>query len=245
MIRALLIVIFLSLPVAGKAQDRLVRLHAPQKLIDSGLMQHILPRFSLKTQVRVELVPKDAAQIVLGTDGQALFDGLETQWHMAVLDPDHAGVQRLTGWLASDVGRRTITGFAPDGVALFSPPGPQVQKVTTVDISGDAAAGHRISRATCGRCHAVDAAGRKTAIGSSPSFFVLRSLPDWQDRFAAFYVLKPHGAFTQVAEVTEPFPPDRPSPIVPIEITLDDLEAMLAYVAALAPADLGKPLQHQ
>ena len=63
--------------------------------------------------------------------------------------------------------------------------------------------------------------------------------------FQAFYVLAPHPAFTQIKDVTEPFPIDLPSPIAPMEITLDDLEAILAYVAEMPPADLGAPIQHK
>jgi hypothetical protein len=83
------------------------------------------------------------------------------------------------------------------------------------------------------------------AIGSTPSFAVLRALPDWGARFQGFFALNPHPAFTQVADVTDPFPIDRPPPIIPVEITLDDLEAILAFVAAMEPADLGAPLLHQ
>jgi hypothetical protein len=32
---------------------------------------------------------------------------------------------------------------------------------------------------------------------------------------------------------------------VPLEITQDTVEAILAYVATIAPADLGAPLQNQ
>ena len=74
---------------------------------------------------------------------------------------------------------------------------------------------------------------------------MLRSLPDWADRFDAFYALNPHPAFTQVEGVSEPFPENRPSPIVPIEMTLDEVEAVRAYVATMKAADLGAPLQHQ
>ena len=45
--------------------------------------------------------------------------------------------------------------------------------------------------------------------------------------------------------MTAPFPINRPSPIVPVEVTLDEVEAILAYVAEMAPADLGAPIQFQ
>ena len=74
---------------------------------------------------------------------------------------------------------------------------------------------------------------------------MLRSLPDWQERFIAFYALAPHPAFMMVPNVTPPFPEDRPPPIVPVAMTLDELDHLMAYVAEMAPADLGAPLKHQ
>ena len=138
-----------------------------------------------------------------------------------------------------------MTGFAPGGAALFAPPPAGDVQVAVVAPDGDAALGLDVSRATCARCHAVETGGRMNAIGSSPSFAVLRGMEDWLARFETFYVLNPHPAFTQVADVTPPFPADRPSPIAPVELTLAELEAIVAYVAGLPAADLGAPLIHQ
>lgn len=74
---------------------------------------------------------------------------------------------------------------------------------------------------------------------------MLRSLPDWEERFAAFYALNPHPSFTIIEDVTPPFPADRPPPLVPIRLTLDEVEAVLAYVTAMDAAELGAPLVHQ
>lgn len=240
------ILIFCLLPTFASADDRLVRLFAPAPLVESGLLKHILPRFSLKTQVRVEMVPEhDSADAVLGSQGQALFSGLGETWHIAVADAEHAGTARFVDWLNSDIGKRTIFGFAPNGTEVFAPPKVQAVAAVEVELDGDAVLGKSISRIQCGRCHVTERARSMSGIGSTPSFFVLRSFEDWEERFSAFYVLKPHGAFTQIEDVTEPFPIDRPSPIAPIELTLDELEAVLAYVAAMKAADLGAPLQHQ
>ncbi len=228
------------------AQDRTVRLHAAEPLVASGLMRHILPRFSLKTQVRVELSDStEDAQMVLGPGGTPLFRGLGETWGLQVLAPDHPGAARLAEWLQSEVGRRTVTGFAPDGAALFGPPAETERAVAEVSLDGDVALGRAVSRQKCTRCHTVDDESRWSGIGSTPSFGVLRSLPDWEQRFAAFYALNPHPAFVIVADVTPPFPKDRPPPIVPVEMSLDEVEAVLAFVAAMAPADLGGPLVHQ
>jgi hypothetical protein len=89
----------------------------------------------------------------------------------------------------------------------------------------------------------VNETNKMNAIGSTPSFALMRNFPDWQERFETFYVLKPHAAFTQVSEVTAPFPENLPPPIAPVELTLEEIDAIAAYVSLIAPADLGAPIQ--
>ena len=241
-----LIVLLICLPSILRADDRLVRLYAPEALVDSGVLQFILPRFSLKTQVRVEQVgDAGVADLALGDQGRPVFAGLGQTWHMDIRNADHPGTARLADWLLSEIGQNTVASFAPDGDAPFGPPETVTVETATISYEGDAEEGHRVSVEKCTRCHAVDAATRGAGIGSTPSFGVLRALPDWDYRFTVFYVLNPHPSFTQITDVTPPFPIDRPSPIVPIELTLDELEALMAYVAGMDAADLGAPLAHQ
>ncbi|WP_372572047.1 hypothetical protein [Ruegeria jejuensis] len=241
----ILVLILALLPGLAMADDKRVAFYAPPALVESGLIRHIAPRFSLKTQIKVDLVNDPAqAELLLGPEGRALFSGLGQVWHME-LRSETKGAQRFADWLTSQVGARTIQGFAPEGTPIFTEPKVQEAAVARVEMTGDAVAGQGLSWAKCGRCHVTERGKGSFGIGSTPSFFVMRGFDDWQARFTGFYVLKPHAAFTQIAEVTDPFPVDRPSPIAPIELTLDELEAILAYVAILDPADLGKPLQHQ
>lgn len=238
-----IIAMLIALPLSAVAEDRLVRLAAPQVLVDTGVFKYILPRFSLKTQVRVQLVAEgEAPQITFGADGRPLFQQGDTVWSMTVHDAAHPGTKRLADWLTGEIGQSTILAYAPEGEALFSPPQAQAREAVVVTFDGDAGLGHKVARSKCTRCHVVDEETRGAGIGSTPSFAVLRSLGDWQDRFQIFYVLNPHPAFTIVEDVTPPFDESRPSPIVPIELTLDEVEHVLAYVAAMAPADLGAPL---
>ncbi|MGV6846961.1 MAG: hypothetical protein ACWA5A_01150 [Marinibacterium sp.] len=226
------------------AEDRLVRLFAAPELVETGLIRHIVPRFSLKTQVRVDLVEsQESADLVLGRQGRALFEGEGGVWHLDVRSQTDPDAQKFADWLASDVGRRTVLSFAPDGAALFQPPPARETTVVAVAPDGDVTLGKTVSRRQCARCHAVDDATRMSGIGSTPSFFVLRALGDWQERFSAFYALNPHPSFTFVDGVTPAFAADRPPPIHPIVMTLPELEAVMAYVAGLTPADLGAPLQ--
>ena len=228
------------------AQEKSFVLAVPEALADSGLIAHIAPRFALKHGVRITRVPGDAAADArFGPEGRAVFEGLGQVWHYDA-DPGNAHAAQFGDWLRSDVGRRTVEAYGSDGqTVLFSTAIKTTVVVAELAGGGDAGKGEEISLKHCGRCHVVSDANRMKAIGSTPSFAVLRTLSDWEGRFAAFYVLKPHPAFTQVADVTPPFDPARPSPIAPVEMTVDDLDAIIAYVAGLDPADLGKPIQSQ
>lgn len=242
----MLIFFMVSLPISVLADERLVRLYAPEALIDTGMMRHILPRFTLKTQVRVELAAApEQADMVWGEEGSALFQQADTVWHMALVGGPHAGTSRFADWLSGEIGQRTILGFVPDGEALFTAPLQVAKTAEALVFDGNAVAGHDVAAMKCGRCHAVDDAGRLNDIGSTPSFFVLKVFDDWEDRFLAFYVLRPHGSFTQINEVTDPFPQNLPPPITPVEMTLAELDDIVAYVATLKAADLGAPLIHQ
>ena len=99
--------------------------------------------------------------------------------------------------------------------------------------------GEKLTLIHCGRCHVINERNRYGGIGSTPSFAALRTLEDWEQRFDSFYTLNPHPAFTQVAEVTEPFPPERPSPIHPVEVTLEEIAVIREFARTIAPKSLG------
>ncbi len=242
----ILVLLLAATSLLAQENPRVVRLAAPNALIESGLLKYMLPRFSLKTQIRVEVVPaQDDAEARIGDTGTPVFSGAGQLWRIETLDPAHTGTERFVAWVTSEIGQRSITGFTVDGAQPFALPPEETAQAEAVVFEGDAIRGKALSRSHCGRCHVVIDEERMNAIGSSPSFFVLRGLPDWDTRFQVFYVLNPHPSFTQIEGLTEPFPPELPSPMVPIEMSQEDLDAILAYAAALKPADLGAPLQHQ
>lgn len=107
----------------------------------------------------------------------------------------------------------------------------------------DWAPGERLTYINCGRCHVIGPRNRMGGIGSTPKFSVIRGWPDWERRMRAFYVANPHPAFTQIEGVTAPFPEHRPSPIHPIELTLDQIEVVVEYARSVEPVDLGAPLR--
>ena len=222
--------------------DKTFRLSIPDSLTETGFPQYLLPRFSLKTGTRIERVgPEDAADASFGDTGRAAFADANQVWSMEVGDDPDA--KAFAEWLFSAVGRNTIDSFTVDGDTPFSSTVKEERQVVELSFDGDVSKGADLSLALCGRCHVVSEANRMKAIGSTPSFKVLRALPDWGDRFQAFYALNPHPAFTQIADVTPPFDISRPSPIAPVEMTLDDLDHILAFVAAETPADLGAPIE--
>ncbi|SLN30527.1 hypothetical protein PSA7680_01462 [Pseudoruegeria aquimaris] len=238
------------------AQERQISLAAAPELAESGLLKHMLPRFSLKNSIRVSVVAPDAAGadvrlLAQGEDGggRAVFARGAVTYVLIVPEdgaPERAEFTgRFIDWLQSDTGLNTVLAFQPPEGAPFAAAEAEAVVAAAPAFDGDAREGERLSLLHCGRCHVVGDANRMAGLGSTPSFPVLRTFADWEERFTAFYVLKPHPAFTQIPDVTEPFDETRPPPIIPVTMSLDDLDAILAFVAAIAPADLGAPIQHQ
>lgn len=229
---------------AAQADERSFVLTAPAAFEESGLARFLLPRFSLKTGTRVTLGPEGDLTITEDGDGTPAFQQGDTVFVMG--PPETPAAEKFAAWLTSEIGLNTIDSFVPaDGIARFTRPEQVAAEVTVVAYEGDAEHGAKVSLRACGRCHVIDDRNRRGGIGSTPSFGVLRAQDDWGSRFEAFFALAPHPAFTQVEGVTPPFDITLPPPIVPVELTLDDLDAILAFVSNLEPAELGAPIQHQ
>ena len=235
-------------PAAGQAQERAFTLSAPEVLQESGLLGYILPRFALKTGIRPTVVePSETADIALtqAQDGIHVFDGLGAPWHLVTKATANPNVARFSEWITSDIGKNTINAFASNDGDSFIAADKAPAEAPPVFMTGDPEKGAVLALEHCGRCHAVTRAHRKNSIGSTPSFAALRTLPDWQNRFSAFFTLNPHPAFTAIEDVTLPFSENRPPPIHPLSMTIEDLDHILAFVAVTEPADLGSPIQYQ
>ncbi len=241
--RALLVCITLLLsssPVA--ARDRL-GLAAPDEVVASGLLDHILPRFSLKTSIGVIPDTSGAMTLAPAPPGAPVFQGGDVIYYLRIADDPRQ--QRFLDWLLSEIGKTTIDGFERDGVHPFSARFAVVETAESQTYTGNFARGATVSRLQCGRCHVVGPENRMNGLGSTPSFAALRSLPDWRERFEQFFIRKPHGAFTQISGVTPPFDPQHPPPIAPVELRVDEIDAIIAYVARMRAANLGAPLALQ
>ncbi len=239
-----LLVLCLSLAAAPLwGQGREVRLYAAPELVETGLLAYVLPRFKLKTQIRVTLVGWEAAEVFLAPreGAAALIRGPGGEYAVWA-EAETQAAQRLRAWLGSEIGLRTLTAYRRDGAqvvfvveAAEAVPEPALPE-------GDIAAGRALALRNCGRCHVVGEENRMQGIESTPSFAVLRALADWQARFATYYQRAPHPAFTQIEGLTEPFHALLPPPIEPLALSVEEFNAIIAFVARIAPADLGAPL---
>ena len=99
--------------------------------------------------------------------------------------------------------------------------------------------GEKLVRQHCTRCHVVGNLNKYGGIGSTPSFGAMKSLADWQDRFATFWSLLPHPSVVQV----EGLSPERPKGLLAttkqIFLNMDDVDAIQAYVDTVPVKDLG------
>lgn len=251
-IAAFILLALLAAAPAATAQKAFT-LRADPELVDSGALAHLLPRFSLKTQVRVTLTDgeADAALGVAPSPAEAAIPVFQSAdgaavYRLAIFETDaRAHAERFRDWLTSDIGVRTVTRFDPGDGPIFARVEKRAVQVAVETPEGDPVLGERIALRRCGRCHVISDKNRFGGIGSTPSFGALRTLPRWRQRFEAFWTLNPHPAFTQVEGMTEPFDPQRPSPIAPLKLTLDEVEAILAFVILMKPKDLGPPLVEQ
>ena len=242
------LVFLLALP-AGKsvfAQEKAFDLSVSGELVDSGLVRHLVPRFSMKTGVKITVTP-EAGDAFLTPDadgGDPALAGDGTTYLIAVA-PGQPHAERFRDWLLSEIGQRTVESFQKDGAPSYVGAVGLVVETAAPSYDGNVSKGAELSLLHCGRCHVIGDVNKHNGLGSTPSFGVLRSLPNWNQRFEAFYALNPHPSFTQIEGVTPPFDPERPPPIVPVTMQIDDLYAIIAFVARIEAADLGAPLKSQ
>ena len=258
---------------SAEAQTRRIKVVSDDAAAGTGVWAFVLPRFSLKTGISVELIVAENARvsemamageadvfIAAGASGGAwrgvMFEGDpdtgsgEAIHYAAVLaDPTlHAQASRpwaekFMAWMMSDIGQRTIASFRRDGAQVFYPGAEEAKAPPPPPISGNAALGEMLALKNCGRCHVVSEKNRYGGIDSTPSFPGLRTISNWRERFEAFWTLNPHPSFTQIEGVTEPFDESRPPAIAPIRLTVDEVDDIGAFLSTIEPKDLGPALR--
>ena len=185
----------------------------------------------------------EGGDVVIGGKGVPVFAGLDKIW--SVTGSKAAGPDLFMEWLLSEIGKRTIESFKLNSVAVFTAQVKDQKVAPVLAFEGDLVQGEALSLAHCGRCHVINETNRMKGMGQTPSFALMRTFDDWDNRFATFFVLNPHPSFTQIAGITESFAAHLPPAIVPLEITQAEIDHILSYVATITPADLGAPLQSQ
>ncbi len=94
--------------------------------------------------------------------------------------------------------------------------------------------GLELSKLHCARCHIVSEKDRFTGTSSTPSFkIMIVALKDWEERFDTFMARNPHPAHIRL-EGDDARPEHLPATIREVILTLDDIEAILAYVHKMA-----------
>ena len=218
----------------------------PPEMVEAGFHKQILPRFKFKHRVTVTPVTEGAADMAFGETGTRVFQRIEGgEVRLEVLATDERAEQAgvFLKWLKSTSGRAAIEAWKPDGTQVFTTEVAAVVVEAPEEFDGDKATGSRLALVHCGRCHVLDKRNRMGGIGSTPSFAALRGRENWSDLFRAFYAHNPHPSFTQVEGVTDPFDPNRQIHVAPMEITLEEIEAITAFVADMKPKELGRPIQ--
>ena len=235
----------LLLPSTLRPQETGFGLASPPVLEETGFLRFLLPRFSLKTGIRVA-VQAENPEVIISTDsGEPMMQGLGQVFYVQITVANTPGgekARRFAAWLGSDIGRSAIAQFRVDDVAVFTATETLQTAETAPVYTGSIQRGEAFSYANCGRCHVVGDRNRMKGIGSTPSFPLLRALPDWEDRFLTFYARIPHPALTQLEGVSPPFNPAFPPASQPLWLTVKQLQDILTYVSTLEPADLGAPL---
>lgn len=272
MFRVVLIAVTAGLTSVGGAlaQGKTFVLVVDQEVTETGLIDYIVPRFALKHGIRPSVKSAEAQSMIDGASAAILARGdadvlveagtadilrpaffVETdpnRSYAIVLTPgdeNRAFAETFLDWLTGEVGQRTVATYEVPGGQNFVPGAIKVAAPPPPEPEGDADEGDRLAHSHCGRCHVVSDRNRMDGIGSTPSFAAIRSREGWRDKFLTFWSANPHPSFTQVAGVTEPFDPDHPPHIAPVEVTLEDIEAIFAYAATIPPKNLGAPISQR
>ena len=175
----------LLLAQTAAAEERRIVLAASTGLTESGFLKYVLPRFSLKTGVRVtpvELEEGIQVDVLLGPadtvkEGRAAMRADKTLYLVRAAEggagrPEHA--KRFVDWLLSKVGQRTVESFRSDGRQVYIAAASAKVRKARVRLKGDLALGERLSLRHCGRCHVIGPKNRMGGLGSTPSFGVSR-----------------------------------------------------------------------
>ncbi|MDP6705951.1 MAG: hypothetical protein QF893_06385 [Alphaproteobacteria bacterium] len=93
------------------------------------------------------------------------------------------------------------------------------------------ARGRLLAKKHCTLCHVVGDLNRFGGIGSTPSFQLLASMKDGEERFRSFFARRPHVSFVTLPD-TKP-PTDYPLNVKPLALSYDEVEAIAVFALTL------------
>lgn len=73
----------------ANAEERIVTISAPNSLIASGFFDYVIPRFKLKTQISVKLVPDSAMIAISKNSGQAFLQMGDIEFKIDIVEENN------------------------------------------------------------------------------------------------------------------------------------------------------------
>jgi len=100
-------------------------------------------------------------------------------------------------------------------------------------VCEDVTRGKKLAEQHCARCHVIGDYNKYGGIGSTPSFQLLvKSFPDYRERFETFFVRRPHPSFIAIEGVGRPNP-HLPPGAAPITLPHSAVADLLAFAETL------------
>ena len=96
---------------------------------------------------------------------------------------------------------------------------------------GGAAAGEKLAKKYCSRCHVIGDYNRLGGIDSTPSFPGLARRTDFVERLQTFYQRRPHPVFVRIPGVA-PWSDAQPY-AEPFTVTFEQIDDLIAYMRTL------------
>ena len=237
-------------PVFGASEEKNnnIIMKLPAELVNLGFDKFLFSRFKFRSQISIRSSTlEDIIDAELGVidSGIEVFSDLNgVAYRLRVVTDDAVLKEKLNKfetWLLRGPGADVIEDFSFDGVPLFVKMPEVVQEIEEIQLSGNVRKGKELARVHCKRCHVVDD-NAYSGIGSTPSFHAMKSRASWFERFSAFWTVNPHVSIISVEDLFEAGSDNSPVPIVPVNLRLEDIDDILAYVNSIEAKDLGSPI---
>ena len=238
------------LPNSGLSEDRnnKILIKLPEELVHLGFDKFLFSRFKFRSQISIVHPTTEKvihAELGVTDSGSEVFSDLNGVVYRLKVQTKNPLVKdklhKFQLWLTEGPGSQVIEDFSYDGMPLFAKLPQIVEEIEEVEFIGDVRKGKTIAVLHCKRCHVVDS-DVYSGIGSTPSFHAMKSSSRWVERFSAFWTENPHVSIISVEDLFDAGGDSSPVPIAPVNLKLEDIDDILAYVDSIQAKDLGLPV---